>query len=130
MSRCQFENLVQIIGIIDSDPITIHKDPLGCRFRILTKEIYYSKRQCKLITQTEKHNCKIWQQQAIFTLANIQKGDYVYVRGKLHHHIKEISDDRKIKLSEIIVEKISKLDNSDSNIKTIESNISVEKNSQ
>jgi len=106
------ENKVILVGYIVLDPMKINNDPIGVKCRIATNETYFSKKHNKMVTQTEYHNLKLWKKHAIFALS-LAIGTKIYIIGKLHYHEVVDSQNKIIKLPEIICSKLIKLEEKD-----------------
>lgn len=109
MSIRDCENNVKLIGYVCTNVEQIDTDPLGIKFKLITNEVFYSKKKQQSVKNSEAHLVKSWKQNATFALNNIKIGDHIYVDGKIHYHIIITDDNRKIRNPEIIASKISKL---------------------
>jgi len=103
------QNQTTLIGYIVLEPEQISTTPIGVRTRLATNEVFYSKKFKRMVTQSEYHNLKIWNQNAKFTLDNLKIGDKIYILGKLHYNEITTDDHKLIKIPEIIVLKLIKL---------------------
>ena len=103
------ENNITLIGYIVLPPEQISESPLGVRTRLVTNEVFYSKKFKQMTTQSEYHNLKIWNKNAKFALENLKTGNKVYLLGKLHYNEVQTKNNRLLKIPEIIVLKLIKL---------------------
>ena len=103
------ENQITLLGYIVLKPEQISNDPIGVRTRMVTNEVYYSKKFKQLTTQSEYHNLKLWNKNAEFALTNLKVSNKVYIIGKLHYNEVQTEDKKLIKIPEIIVLKLIKL---------------------
>jgi|SRR6056297_2312294 len=110
------ENSVKLMGFVVTKPEQIDEDPIGIRFKLATNENFFSKKKQSYVKNSEIHLIKSWKQSAEFSLNNVDVGDYLFIKGKIHYHHLTTDDGRKIKNPEIISTKITKL-NRDNNQK-------------
>jgi len=104
------------MGFVVTKPEQIDEDPIGIRFKLATNENFFSKKKQSYVKNSEIHLIKSWKQSAEFSLNNVDVGDYLFIKGKIHYHHLTTDDGRKIKNPEIISTKITKL-NRDNNQK-------------
>ena len=103
------ENSVRLMGFAVTQPEQIDDDPVGIRFKLATNENFFSKKKQEYVKNSEIHLVKSWKQSAEFSLNNVNVGDYLFIKGKLHYHHLTTEEGRKIKNPEVIATKITKL---------------------
>jgi len=97
------------MGFAVTRPEQIDEDPVGIRFKLATNENFFSKKKQEYVKNSEMHLIKSWKQSAEFSLNNVNVGDYIFIKGKLHYHYLTTEEGRKIKNPEVIATKITKL---------------------
>lgn len=102
-------NKVILIGRTGKDPeVTTLRDGMKvARVSLATSEAYTNKAGEK-VEQTEWHNLSLWQGRAEIAEKYIQKGQLLYVEGKLHYSVFE-KDNAKHYRTEVVVDKMRML---------------------
>ena len=107
-------NKVQLIGHLGKDPemVSLPNSIRLAKVSMATSESFKDK-EGKLQTHTEWHSLILWQGHADYALNYLNKGNLVYVEGKLKTRSFEAkADGTKRYVTEIVVERISLLEKS------------------
>jgi len=111
MATCQ--NEVTLVGYVCTSVEQIDEEPIGVRFKLVTNETFFSKKNQEYVKNSEAHLIKSWKQNGNFALNNVSIGDYLYIKGKIHYHTITTEENRKIRNPEIIASRIIKLNRRD-----------------
>jgi len=106
-------NNVRLIGYVCTGVEKIDTDPVGVRFKLVTNETFFSKKNQEYVKNSEAHLIKSWKQNGVFSLNNVNVGDYLFIDGKIHYHVINIENGRRIRNPEIIASRIIKLNRKD-----------------
>lgn len=102
MSKCK--NLVVLVGHVGKDP-EIRYTPSGtakASFSLATSEKWKDKTTQEMVEKTVWHNIIAWGKSAEFIGEYINKGDFLYVEGKIDNRSWDKDDGTKGYVSEIV----------------------------
>ena len=105
-------NKVMLIGHL-GDEVKIHRfEDGGCvgRFPLATNETYMNKQTNERVSNTEWHNIVAWNKLAEFSKEYINKGQLIYIEGRIHTQSWVDKNDVRQKRVEIVCETITPLE--------------------
>lgn len=108
-------NFVILIGKLANTPqelvIDYDKHPHavkipGAKFRLITKKYKKTKETTESTIITERHNIKVFNQNALYSLDKLKQGSKVFILGELHYHMFKTEDNKVGQNTEIIAKLI------------------------
>lgn len=101
-------NQVELRGIIGSIKSQVLNSTITARMTVLTNFAYKDNEACAII-DSSWHNVVAWEGKDIQGLSDIQRGDKVYVKGRLRYSKFTGSDGAERIATEIVANRIDKI---------------------